>query len=461
MRRAVMPVALTLVAVAGVPVIAQAETDHPRPTALEGSSITWCGDVGTLTADPSAYRDSPVYLGNPPVGRVRAWAREQPGFEEIWIDRDNLGWITVGFTHDAAQRQADLERTFPDLGVVAVEMPYTRKELGALQERITESVFPDHATSGGVSRGAEQGMVALEVNVVTDELVSFLEDEFAGEPFCLDGSDPAAVVQPGPQPLAGDGWRLLGVHQEGPPWYRTNVAAGQSKLATLWEQAHMPESLPSVDFEREVVLWFAVPHGSSCHDIRLDDVIVDQERSLIYPLTVMPDNPSMCTADLAGAYQFFVAVDRSTLPEAPFYVQLDERDPPQGAPGERTVVDADLRVAGTTAGSGGVHRDRAEHTPAPLESGGVREPGNDRYRLQVDPSCGVSYFGQLNGVHWVSDRTDVPEAWTSLVGPDGSIIVTYEMRGGDDPYLDATAAGVTIRYRAARDAPSGCAGADA
>lgn len=50
------------------------------------------------------------------VGRIRAWAAGKPGFEEIWIDREHLGWVTVAFSVDAEARQAELEETFPDVG---------------------------------------------------------------------------------------------------------------------------------------------------------------------------------------------------------------------------------------------------------------------------------------------------------------------------------------------------------
>lgn len=437
--------------------VATAETDHPRPAALEGSSVTWCGEVSRVTADPSFYRDTPVYLGNPPTSRVRKWAKNQPGFVEVWIDRDNFGWITVGFLHDAAAHQADLERKFPDLGVVAVELPYTNKELKRLQRRLGDAIFPEYASSGSISRGVTNGSVQLFPNIVTEELVAFLEAEFAGEPFCLDGPDPSAVVQPGPQPTEGDGWTLLGAHQAGPPWYRTDVATGPKKLASLWETAGMPGPLPAVDFEEKVVLWFAEPHGSSCSDIRLDDIVIDHDHGLVYPRTVMPDRPRMCTSDLAGAYQFFVAVERDRLPEPPFFVQLDEWDPPGGAPNERTVVEADLRAPGSGPGRDGIHRDRSDPTPAPLRSGGFRERRNDRYELEIDPGCGISYFGELNSVDWVTDVVDVPDAWTEKAA-NGSVIVRIKMRGGDDPFLDATANGHTVRYLPSRDVPEACIG---
>ena len=453
MHRTGWPLLLAGLAVAlATPVLAR-EADYPRPVALEGSGVAWSGDSEIVTADPVLYRDTPVYLNNPPIGRVIRWAEEQPAFEEAWIDRDNFGWITVGFSRDADARQADLERKFPELGVVAVELPHTAKELEKLQGRLMDGVFPALATSGGASRGVPYGMVGLHTNVVNDELIAFLEAEFAGEPFCLDGPDPAAIVQPGPQPTQGDGWQLLGVHQQGPPWFQTGIAAGPGKLQALWAKANMPGAVPEVDFEQNVVVWFAEPHGSSCDDLRLDDVVVDHGLSLVYPLVVKPDNPSMCTADLSGAYQYLVTLERERLPAPPFFVQLGSDDPPGGMPKERTVVESDLRGAGSTAGKGGIHRDTSKPTPRPIESGGFRS-GNTPYRL--DTTCGISYFGELNGIDWVGDETELPAAWQAVQEPDGSVLVTTKMRGRDDPFLDATANGKTVRYLPWRGEPPVC-----
>ena len=80
------------------------------------------GDVefSTISADPSFYRDEPVYVGNEqPTDAVRAWAEQQPGFEDIWIDRDNNGWLAVGFTSEVDQRQAELEAEFPGVGATS------------------------------------------------------------------------------------------------------------------------------------------------------------------------------------------------------------------------------------------------------------------------------------------------------------------------------------------------------
>ena len=58
-----------------------------------------CEDVPPITAPADWYRDSPIYVGNEmPIEAIQQWASGQPGFQELWIDRQHHGWITVGFT---------------------------------------------------------------------------------------------------------------------------------------------------------------------------------------------------------------------------------------------------------------------------------------------------------------------------------------------------------------------------
>ena len=449
---ALMAVALTVPSIAGAQ-----DVERVKPAALEDSTLTWCGDVGPIEADPSLYRDAPVYIGNPPTSELRRWARQQPGFVDIWIDRENLGWITVAFTEGAERRQRQLERRFPDLGVVAVEVEHSADELEQLQKRVGRVVFP-RAGSGASGIDAAANLVSLQLGEFDDEIIELVEAEFTGEPLCVDGPAPSELVPDGPQPIAGGGWQLTGVLQgPGEPVYRTGIATEQAQLEALWLEAGMAGAPPPVDFASSVVLWFAQPHGSSCPNLRLDDVIVDHQRAVIYPLIVMPDDPLMCTADIAGAYQFFVALERDLLPKGPFWIQLDADDPPPGAPEERTVVEVDLTEAGSTAGPGDVHLDPSIGEPRALRSGAVMELGYPA-RYQFDVRCGIGYLGRINGVHWVTAATDLPAAWAPLVDESGQLEVDVRLRGGPQPRAIAEAAGERVRYEPVRDAPPTCEG---
>ena len=74
-----------------------------------------------------------------------------------------------------------------------------------------------------------------------------------------------------------------------------------------------------------------------------------------------------------------------------------------------------------------------------------------------DVRCGIGYLGEINGIHWVSDRVDVPEAWQGSVGPDGELVVSVDIIEGPDARIEATLNGETVRYDAVREAPAACA----
>ena len=428
------------------------------PTPSLPGGFPRCRDVTKLAADPSLYRDEPIYVANEmPTAEVARWARTQPGFEELWIDRDHLGWISVGFSQGAEARQEDIERLFPDDGVVAVAVPVTKRELRRLQRQVGGSLS-EVTSSWTTSASVHEGIVEVGVGALTDEVLAFLEERFAGQPLCVDGPDPATLPSPGPQTQKGDGWRLLGADRVGKT-YRTGIAWDDSSLVRLWRRSGLPGDPPAVDFEREVAVWFAHVYGSSCPNQRLDDVLVDTERALLYPFIVDPDAPVMCTDD-ANPFAFVVAVDRAALPDAPFAIQLGPEDPPSGAPRERTIVEADLRQPGAVARPGDVHPDRAHRRQNVLTSGGVVEPGYAQpYRFDV--RCGIEWLGEVNGIQWRADSGEgdgskVPPAWQALVAPDGTMEVSLLLLIDPDPRVEVTAEGFTIGYIPSLERPPAC-----
>jgi hypothetical protein len=122
-------------------------TDASPPT-----SIPLCEDVPAISAPAELYRDSPIYVANEmPAEEVRAWATGKPGFEEIWIDREHGGWITLAFSSDAEARQEELAEAFPGVGVVAIEVGWTLRELEGLQQRIGDELRPLFEVSSYIS----------------------------------------------------------------------------------------------------------------------------------------------------------------------------------------------------------------------------------------------------------------------------------------------------------------------
>jgi hypothetical protein len=435
---------------------ASPSTSEPATTpvataALPTSSTTFpaCSDVPDIEAPPEWYDDKPVYVGNEqPTSAVRAWARDRPGYQEIWIDRDHLGWIAVAFTGDVAARQTELETEFPDVGVVAVDVPTGVGELNALQRRVHRLLIEAGVSFGGLWTSPTQWVVGLAVNAADERLQSALAP-VAGERICLD--DTGVPVPVGPQPPAGDGWRLLDEGLVGEV-YRTGIATNDDQYAVLWQGAGLTTARPPVDFATEVVVWFGAVYGSSC-PIRLDDVVVDtgHDPALVHPVTVVPGGTGACTAD-ANPHAYVVGIDRDRLPSGPFAIQLGPDDPPPGAPEERTLVDADLSVPGAVASAEDIGPDEglieASQQVQPEESGGFIEPGF-AHPFRMDTRCGIGVLGELNGVWWATGTATVPvpPEWIELVDPGAeTIVVDVLVAPGPVPTVTATGGGHSVTY---------------
>jgi hypothetical protein len=418
-----------------------------------------CGAFEVISADASFYRDEPVYVGNEmPIDDVRAWAVDQPGYEDIWIDRNHRGWIAVGFLSDAAERQVDLEAEFPGVGVVAVQLEHGQDELDELQREVFAVMQANGMdSSGGVS--VPTGQVSVYVGVLDEATLEPLA-EFAGRPVCVDGVDPADAVIDGPQATSGDGWRLLAVERTGDS-YRTGVATTEDQYASLWAQSGVTAARPLVDFDDDIVIWFGAVYGSGC-EIRMDDVIIDLDRAIVHGEFVIPGNPVSCNDD-ANPEAYLVAVDRARLPQGPFAIQLVAADPPAGVPEERTLVAVDLSAAGSTATDDQIGTDPALIDAVDdgyvVGAGGIVEPGYPaNYRLDLD--CNIDVIGPINGIVWSADTTGISAApnpaWTDASDADGTVLVEILLTESP-PGLTLTANGHTESYGPApRGATSNC-----
>ncbi len=411
-------------------------------------------DAPGFTADPSLYGDEPVYVANEqPTEEVRAWAMTKPGFEEIWIDRDHNGWITIGFSQDASARQAELEAEFPDVGVVAVEVPYTDAELQALRDEVQLAL--EGLPNWGLSHSVSQGQVEVLVPVLDDETLALLAP-LASPMLCVSGLDPDEAVADGPQAPEGDGWRLLGTDRTGQA-YRTGVATTPEQYQALWTEAGLGGEPPPVDFETEVVIWFGAVYGSSC-PIRLDDVIVDLEGGIVHGLFVNPGNPTVCNDD-ANPEAYVVAITRSDLPAAPFDVQLDADEPPAGAPEERTTVTVDLRPAGSVAGPGdlvvGSHDDQEQSLTVfrggeTIEDGFVAE-------FTLDMTCRLDVIGPLNDTWWQTteeamigddpETREFPAEWVEMTETAGWLLDAEFLLETDPARLIVTIGDRAVEYQ--------------
>lgn len=419
--------------------------------APEESGVAYCTEVPALTAPEDKYRETPVYVGNEmPVEEVQAWAQGKPGYQGIWIDREHNGWISVAFTEGVEERQSELEAEFPNDGVVAVETRYTTAYLDDLQERVGTELS-GVSESFGSSSQVNFGVVSIDLASLDAEVVQHLSEAFPGEPICVSGPDPSEIPQPGPQAQQGDGWRLLFDDAPAGEAYRTGIAADPDSLRTLWDTIGLDSPLPEVDFENEVVIWFGAVYGSSCPDLRLDDVIVDGD--LIYANIVLAVPQVACTDD-ANPHAYIIALDRARLPQGPFRIQLGANDPPRGVPEERTVVDANLSVPGSTFSPAQVGPDPALPGPDLVESGDIIEPGYPAsFRLYAH--CGIEWLGELNGVVWRTEDP-FPGAWQALMDDGQSIAVEVLLLEGDPPTVEATAGGRTLTYLPSSEPIPGC-----
>ena len=399
-----------------------------------------CDDVPELSAPPGAYRDSPVYVANEmPKDVVRAWAKEQPGYEGLWLDRERNGWITVAFSRDAAARQEDLEEEFPDVGVVAVAVDHTRERLEALADRVRSELAPflePDAHSVGVD--GSKGAAYLEVVALTEQLRGEIERRFSGEPLCVSGSDPASLPPLGPQPEGGEGWRLLADEKGGGRnWWPVGLATEAADLAEFWVGLDAP--VPEVDFEEHVVIAFGAVVSSSCPRIRLDDVVVDG--SLVYPEIADLNRALACTAD-AVPHAYVVALERSRLPSGPFVIQTKAELPSYAKVEERLRVDVDLSEPGAVAGAGAV---RPEASVAkPERSARLIEP-EFSWPHWLDARCGIEWLGEVNNVVWRTDEA-MPEEWEEHVDEDGGLVLAITMRVGPEPSIEAELGGETVVY---------------
>lgn len=408
-------------------------------------------------ADASLYRDEPVYVSNEmPTEAVRAWAAGQPGFEDLWIDRDHNGWISVGFSEGAEARQAEIEEEFPGVGVVAVPLDWTAAELEALRAEAFAAMEAAGFLVGG-GHSVPAGLVQVSVGELDEAHLAPLAD-LAGPRLCVEGVDPEDVIREGPQPSEGDGWRLLGAERAGAT-YRTGVATTPAQYDALWAESGVGGAPPAVDFDREIVIWFGAVYGSGC-EVRLDGVTVDAAQALVHAELVVPGVHQGCPDD-ANPMAYVVALERARLPEGGFAVQLDAEDPPSGVPEERTLVDVALRAPGSTARDDEIHLDEeliGQGERYVVGPGGVIETGFPAH-YELDLSCAFATFGPINDVVWRAETEgidgDPPSAWVAAADDEGIVDVELLLEV-DPPRLSLTANGHTERFVPGPGAPATC-----
>lgn len=218
-------------------------------------------------------------------------------------------------------------------------------------------------------------------------------------------TSPSAASSPGSptadieQPQFGEGWRLLGEGRDVGEAGRTAVATTDDQLERLWREAGLSGGVPEVDWDSEIAVWFGAI-WSTGREIRLTDLVVEDDT--VYPLTPALE-PDQTWADDARPHSFVVAVARSVLPDqVPLNVQLNAEPLGYGWPHERTVVEVNLAVPGSTATDEQLHDDPGltPEIPTTVEDGGSIPLGQKVLYWFTPGECGWERLGTFDGQEW-------------------------------------------------------------
>lgn len=148
----------------------------------------------------------------------------------------------------------------------------------------------------------------------------------------FDGSDPGEWSNR----TSGDGWRLLANGRvDADEAYLVRAATDEAGYAGIWRELTLAGSAPPADLSEEVVVSFAQGIGSSCPELRLDDVMIDDgevSAAMSDPIVDEFGSPRACTADLVGAVVFVVALQRDAVPADGFVLWLSEAAKPYTEP---------------------------------------------------------------------------------------------------------------------------------
>lgn len=311
------------------------------PTATPGSDPRLVdGSIGEMEPTPPRCRDVVGHRGagvavNPgarPLGatangderlrqQLHEYAERFPEtFGGFWIDRVD-GSFALAFTDQLDAHVAAVAAIAQNRQLVkVVQVEVSEAALLERQAELTPLLGP-HSGVYGTGASPLDGVVSIDVEVYDPAVVDRIVAAVGSRLICVDGPDPRDVVPDGPQPLEGEGWRLLvSAAGRGEP-YRTGFADSREGLADLWARLGLAGEPPAVDFEAEAVIYFGPAVSGSCRDIRLDGV--EFGAAGVWPTIVLPGGGRACTAD-ANPHAYLVAVERARLPRRPFTIDLFE-----------------------------------------------------------------------------------------------------------------------------------------
>ena len=240
-----------------------------------------------------------------------------------FVDNQGAGPFVMLFTDNLDQHRAQIEALPGDFPFEVRGARYTEQELMALMTSLSEELRHEPGVDlMSVSLDTIANSVGVEAKTNDPTFESRLEARYAGMI--------NATTYPIPGPWAnvdsGPGWRLLaaGIKRGGDEGYKVYAATTEDEWQELWTHLDPINPAPEVNLDEQIVASFGHAVGSSCPEMRLDGVVIDADRQLVFSQASDPLAPRGCTADLAGAAFFVVALERAALPASPFTVRLAE-----------------------------------------------------------------------------------------------------------------------------------------
>lgn len=252
--------------------------------------------------------------------------RHADQFGGMFID-NAIGHPVMLFTADLERHAAAIAELPRGATVDVRQCTYTEAELVAIQEGID---FNELRAQGiellSISVDVMHNVVVLEGKSNDPTAKTRLEERYGGRL--------VANIVPLPGPWAnlpaGDGWRLVSAVERDSNWaYTVRAATTQEHWSALWTEMSPGLPEPPIDFATDIAAIFGEATGGpgNCSERRLDDVVIDVPRELVYARISDPLAPRGCDDMLGGASIFVVALARAALPPMPFTLQL--RDPLQ------------------------------------------------------------------------------------------------------------------------------------
>lgn len=278
--------------------------------------------TGSAGADPTievSIRIGPdgPELPEDAVAALQAYGAEHPDeFGGLYVDDQSQASFVMLFTDHLDEHAAALAEIWPRVTVQGVR--FSEAALLEVLEGLdlagmeTEDLQPISAALDTMNN-----RVTLDLKSNDPTLELRLELEYGGMLEVTAYPIPGAWANV----AEGDGWRLLAAGQSsGEVAYVVHAAKDQAEFEELWGSLAIGGEAPAVDFTDEVVVSFGHGIGSSCPELRLDNVHIDAD--VVSSEVSDPLSPRACTADLVGAAVFVVALERSALPDDGFTLVL-------------------------------------------------------------------------------------------------------------------------------------------